>query len=329
MTEIINLDTVNKIFWVPDKVKGFFPKLKNIFWRKKKDKHVINNISFSIKKGEKVGYIGINGSGKSTTIKMLTGVYPTTSGKIKCLGLDPFENRLEYVKDIGVVFGSRELLDYNIAPKYSLDLYATIYNIPKKLAKQRVKRFSKRLKVDHLLDVPVRKLSLGEKVKFNIIASLLHKPKIVFLDEPTIGLDVVAREEMIKFLSEINKKEKTTIFLTTHNMDDIEELCERIIIIDSGEKIFDGPLSKVKKDFADWKRITLSFSQKRNNANFGKKIIKSSDNLLIIKCPNKELDKTISKIINAYEIIDLKIEEPDLKEIIKKIFQNKEVLKCT
>jgi ABC-2 type transport system ATP-binding protein len=263
---VIEVNKINKIFWVPDETKTKWEKIKNIFLRKKKDKHIIKDVSFEIKQGELVGYIGVNGAGKSTTIKMLCGIYPPTSGTITCLGLDPFEKRLKYVKDIGVVFGNRDLLNYDIAPRYSLDLYATIYKIPKKIAEKRYKQFATKLKVLHLLDTPVRKLSLGEKMKFNIIASLMHKPKIVYLDEPTIGLDVVAREEMIKFLREINKSDNTTIILTTHNMDDIEELCKRIIIIDAGTKIYDGPLSEIKEKYADWKRITLVYKEKRNHS---------------------------------------------------------------
>ena len=322
---IIDVENLNKIFWIPDKTNGFWEKVKNIFWRKKKDKHVIKNLSFQIKKGEKVGYIGVNGAGKSTTIKMLTGIYPPTSGTIKCLNKNPFEERLKYVKDIGVVFGQRSLLYYDIAPKYSLELFAAYYEIPKNVAKKRYMTFAKRLKVEHLLEVPVRKLSLGEKMKFNIIASLMHKPKIIFLDEPTIGLDVVAREEMILFLKEINEKYNTTIMLTTHNMDDIEELCERIIIINEGAKIYDGPLQNIKDKYANWKRITITYNKKKQPFKHRLKILEKSDGFLELQCPNKKLETTINKIMNSFAVVDLKIEEPQLKEIIKKISIDKKV----
>jgi ABC-2 type transport system ATP-binding protein len=325
MDNVIEVKNINKKFWVPDKVIGFWPKVKNIVIRKKKDKHIIKNLSFGIKEGEMVGYIGVNGAGKSTTIKMLCGIYPPTDGTITCLGKDPFKKRMKYVGDIGVVFGNRSLLTYDIAPKYSLDLYAAIYKIPKKVAIKRYKQFAKRLKVDKFLDTPVRKLSLGERMKFEIIASLLHKPKIIYLDEPTIGLDLVAREEMIRFLKEVNKNEKTTIILTTHNMDDIEELCERVIIIDDGNKIYDGKLQKVKNKYADWKRITVVYKKSKKPFNYKFEIIEKEEDLLVFKCPNKRLKEVMDKVLESFEIIDLKVEEPMLKEIIKKIYVDKKV----
>lgn len=323
---IIKVNDINKIFWIPEEVKTKWQKFKNIFLRKKKDKQVIKDLSFQIDPGEVVGYIGVNGAGKSTTIKMLCGIFPPTSGTITCLDLDPFKERLKYVKDIGVVFGNKSLLDYDIAPKYSLDLYAAIYDIDDKTAKKRYTAFAKRLKVLDKLNTPVRKLSLGEKMKFNIIASLLHKPKIIYLDEPTIGLDVVAREEMIRFLKDINESENTTIILTTHNMDDIEDLCKRIIIINEGKKIYDGPLKKIKDKYANWKRITLVHNNKKQvkfKHNF--KILEKKDDLLIFKCSNNKLKETISELVNSFDIIDLKIEEPQLKEIVKKIYVEKKV----
>lgn len=326
MNNVIDVKNINKTFWVPDEVKGFWQKAKNIIFRKKKDKQIIKNLSFEIKSGELVGYIGENGAGKSTTIKMLCGIYPPTTGTIRCLGKNPFEQRLVYVKDIGVVFGNRSLLNYDIAPKYSLDLYAAIYKLPDKYAKQRYTEFAKRLKVDHLLNVPVRKLSLGERMKFEIIASLLHKPKIIYLDEPTIGLDLLAREEMINFIKEINERENTTVILTTHNMDDIEELCERIIIIDNGEKIYDGPLQKVKDAYADWKLITLDYIQKYKDFDSKQfEILEREKSYIVFKCPNSKLKETLDLIVDTFEINDLKIEEPNLKEIVKKIYTEKKV----
>ena len=321
----ILIEHVNKTFWIPDKVDGFLPKLKNVFWRKKKDKKAIQDLSFSIKRGELVGYIGENGSGKSTTIKMLVGIYPPTSGKITCLEKDPFEERLKYVKNIGVVFGNRSLLTFDIAPKYSLDLYAAIYDIPAKKAVQIYTKFAKKLKVDHLLDVPVRKLSLGERMKFEIIASLLHKPKIIFLDEPTIGLDLLAREEMILFLKTVNAKYKTTIILTTHNMDDIEELCNRVIIIDDGKKVYDGPIKKVKQAYANWKRISVLYKEKIKPFIHRFPVFEKRKDYLQFKCPNDKLKHTISQVVDCFDIIDIKIEEPQLKEIVKKIYTEKMV----
>ena len=320
---IISLENVNKQFWVPDKPKTFMGKVKNIIVRKKKNKQIIKDLNLEIYKGDIIGYIGENGSGKSTTIKMLTGIYPPTSGKITCLGKDPFNNRVDYVKDIGVVFGNRSLLNIDIAPIYSIELQASIYGLSQETTKRRMMKFAKKLRVENLLHTPVRKLSLGERMKFEIIASLLHKPKIIFLDEPTIGLDVIAREKMIKFLREINKTEKTTIFLTTHNMDDIEEICNRIVIIDNGKKVYEGDLKELKQIYANWKRITIVYKEKANRfCDRGLQVLEKHDNVIIFKAPNDKLEQCLTQITNCFEILDLKIEEPALKEIVKRIYSD-------
>ncbi len=318
---IISLNKVNKIFKVPKEIKGKFNKFKNFFVKAEKEKKVITNMSFEINEGEKIGYIGENGSGKSTTIKMLTGILIPTSGKIKCLNKDPFNERAEYVKDIGVVFGNRSLLDEDIPPKYSLEIQGAIYDLPDKYVKERIEEFAKELDVTHLLNTQVRKLSLGERMRFEIIASLLHKPKIVFLDEPTIGLDLIAREKIIKFLDTINKKYNTTIILTTHNMDDIEELCDRIIMIDEGKKVYDGDLKTLKSKYANWKRITIYYKNKLKNIDLKNlEILEESNNYIILKAPAIRIDLITKELLNTYEVIDLKIEEPNLKEIVKKIY---------
>ncbi len=319
--KIISIQNISKKFNIPIKSKTISEKLKNIFIHKKKEKMIIKDLSFDVYKGDIIGYIGENGAGKSTTIKMLTGIYPPSSGKITCLGKDPFENRLDYVKDIGVVFGNKSLLNQDIAPIHSIELQAAIYGMSDITAKRRINSFAKILKVEKLLKTPVRKLSLGERMKFEIIASLLHKPKVIFLDEPTIGLDVLAREKMIKFLKKINEKEKTTIFLTTHNMDDIEEICNRIIIIDKGKKVYEGNLKELKDIYANWKRITIVYKEKFDKScDRGLEVIEKHDNVIIFKAYNKQLEEYLTKITNCFEIIDLKIEEPTLKEIVKRIY---------
>jgi ABC-2 type transport system ATP-binding protein len=318
---VISLNNVNKIFKVPEEVKGKFNKFKNFLIKKQKDKKVITNMSFEITEGEKIGYIGENGSGKSTTIKMLTGILIPTSGEIKCLGKNPFTERTEYVKDIGVVFGNRSLLNQDIPPRYSLEIQGAIYNLEDKYVKDRINEFAKELDVTHLLNTQVRKLSLGERMRFEIIASLLHNPKIVFLDEPTIGLDLIAREKIIKFLDTINKKYNTTIILTTHNMDDIEELCNRIIMIDEGKKVYDGDLKELKNKYANWKIITIYYKKELKEPNLKNlEIIEKNNNYIILKAPAIRIDLITKELLSTYEVIDLKIEEPNLKEIVKKIY---------
>jgi len=222
-------------------------------FKKKEHKQALDNVSFNIKKGEMVAYIGPNGSGKSTTLKCLTGAMTPTSGSVKCMGYVPWEQRVEYTQHIGVVFGQKSLLWWDLAAEESFKLYRDIYEVPEKQYKERLEYFDELINIKSLLNKQVRKMSFGERMRCELTASLLHKPKILFLDEPTIGMDVLAKEKVRGFLKQINKNEKTTVILTTHDIGDIEALCERIILIDEGKVIYDGKLSKLKKKYLNEK----------------------------------------------------------------------------
>ena len=270
---------------------------------------------------------------KSTTIKLLTSILHQTNGNIKIeidgKKYDPQKNRIDYTKNIGVVFGNRSILPYDIPIKDSFNLFKAIYQIDKKEFDKRLDYLIKMLEVDKFLEQPYRTLSLGEKMRCEIAASFLHKPKIVFLDEPTIGLDVLAKLKIRNFLKEINKKEKTTIILTTHDMGDVEKLCEKIIFIDKGEKIFDGNLIEFKKKFSKKKVVEVFYdkiSQKQKLKNFCKKnlIKKISGNEYIFEIENsKNFNKEILKIISFGKIIDLNIKEKNLEECVLEFFRKK------
>ena len=217
--------------------------IQNLFVRDYKTVSAVDSVNFSIERGEMVGYIGPNGAGKSTSIKMLTGILVPSSGEIRVNGFVPFRQRRQYVKTIGVVFGQRTQLWWDIAVVESFKLLRRIYDVPQRDFDARMERFDEILGIRDYLHTPVRKLSLGERMRCDLAAALLHNPPLLFLDEPTIGLDVVAKDHIRQFLRAINREFQTTVLLTTHDLDDIEELCRRIMIIDHGKVLYDGPLS--------------------------------------------------------------------------------------
>jgi len=329
MGPIIQLKNVSKTFKVPVKPKdqGFFTSLKSIFYRKWEDVQVLKNINLEIDQGEFVGYIGPNGAGKSTTLKILSGILTPSSGEVSVAGYVPYKQRYDYTFHIGVVFGQRSMLDFYIPTIESFKLYRDIYEVDKKDFEERLEFFSKILKIDRLMHIPVRKLSLGERMRCEIAASLLHKPKVVFLDEPTIGLDALAKEEIRNFLAKINKQEKTTIILTTHDMDDIEALCKRIILIDKGKIIHDGSLKEFKKNYINHKTMDFDILQIKDKRKFSAlmkrlELVKHVGSFYSVRIPLNKMGvpEVVEKLLDSVTVIDLSLHEPRLEQIIKKVY---------
>lgn len=266
---IIQAKDVIKTYAQPIRSSGISGALKDLFFRKYNYINAVDTISLEVKKGEFLGYIGPNGAGKSTSIKMLTGILQATSGTVQVLGLDPFKNRKEYTKQIGVVFGQRTQLWWDIAVKESFSLLRRIYQIPEHDFKQRLDELVTLFDIAKLLDTPVRKLSLGERMKCDIIASLLHRPAVLFLDEPTIGLDAVAKDSIREFLKTLHAKGDTTILLTTHDLQEIEELCQRIVVLDHGKIVYDGDLERIKKLAGLSRRLRLEWDSSGLNLALG------------------------------------------------------------
>ena len=257
MEEIIEVTGVKKFYKIAKREKGFFQTLKTLFRREYEIKKAVNDISFSIKKGEIVGFIGPNGAGKSTTIKMLSGILYPDAGKVVVNGYIPWKQRKQYVKNIGVVFGQKSQLNWDLPLIERFELMKYIYRIPQKKYEENLEKFTKLLDMESFINQPVRQLSLGQRMRGDIVAALLHSPEIVFFDEPTIGLDVVAKEKIREFIKYMNQTEATTIIFTTHDMQDIEKVCERLIIIDLGKKIFDGSIEEIKQKYANSKSIEI------------------------------------------------------------------------
>jgi ABC-2 type transport system ATP-binding protein len=301
--------------------------IKDLFSRNYKTVKALQNVNLEIKKGEFVGIIGPNGAGKSTLIKILTGILTPTSGYAKVMGIIPYKKRQENAKNIGVVFGWRTQLWWDLIVKDSYELIKCLYKIPQSKFDKNLRTFSSILNIDDYLKKPVRKLSLGERVRCDLAASLLYEPPILFLDEPTIGLDVVAKQQIRDFLTKINKKKNVTIIITTHDMGDIEELCERIVIIDKGKKIYDGSIRDIKKKFGAERVLVIDFEKpiKKNELKLkGVKISEIDGNkvFLRVNVGKVSLSETVRKILSKWTIHDMTIEEPDIEGIIRRIYRD-------
>lgn len=316
----IEVKNISKTFKVPIK-QGI---LKDFFNRKYRYIKAIDNISFSIKKGEIVGYIGPNGAGKSTTIKILSGILHPDSGKVVIDKKVPYEERIKYVKEIGVVFGQRSQLWWDVPAIDSFNLLKEIYKLDDNVFKETLNELIEILSLKDIINIPVRQLSLGSRMKLEIAASLIHKPKILFLDEPTIGLDAISKKDVREFIKKINKKNNITIILTTHDMNDIEALAKRIILIGKGKKLYDGTLNKLKKDYGYIRTISVKTKDK---INIKKNYIvsqKKNDDTIEFKIDTRkiELNKFINNLTNNISIIDLEIDDNNMDDIVVKLYED-------
>ena len=320
----IVVDGISKTFKVSKRSSGLRSALKSFFKRNYEYVDAVKDISFSIEKGEIVGYIGPNGAGKSTTIKMLSGILLPTAGNIKVNGFNPFKDRKKYVSNIGVVFGQRSQLAWDIPAEDTFDLLRDIYKLDDKKYQKNKEELVKLLNIEEIIKKPVRTLSLGERMRCEICASLLHEPKILFLDEPTIGLDAVSKKIVRDFILKINKEKKVTVILTTHDMMDIDTLAKRIILIGKGKILYDGSLKKLKTEYGSYKNITVktddTIKEIKLKGIISKKKIDGGYNLII----DSNL-VTVSKVVNylsKYYITDLDIDNEQIDDIILKLYED-------
>lgn len=325
---LIHVHDLCKHFRTFRRREGLWGSIQNLFVRQYKTVAAVDRVSFSIEQGESVGYIGPNGAGKSTTIKMLTGILVPTSGEIRINGFVPHRQRRAYVKTIGVVFGQRTQLWWDIAVIESFKLLRRIYDVSQRDFDQRMERFNEVLNISDYLYTPVRKLSLGERMRCDLAAALLHNPPLLFLDEPTIGLDVVAKDRIRRFLHDVNRDFRTTILLTTHDLDDIEELCRRIMIIDHGRVLYDGQLDRLKEQLLQIKQIKFvlkDLAQAADVAGFardGLDVVRVDDLTFRIRFNRHRIATSdlIRQILSAVDVRDLLIEDEPIEEIIKRIY---------
>ena len=321
---IIQVENLTKVFRLPCKEPGLGGAVKALFYPRFDDKIAVDGISFAVEPGEVVGYIGVNGAGKSTTIKMLTGILVPTAGQARVLGRDPHRQRVSNARDIGVVFGQRTQLWWDLAFIESLNLVAKIYEVEPARYKIMLDRFTDLLELGELLPVPIRNMSLGQKMRAELAATLIHEPRIVYLDEPTIGLDLIVKERIRDFIKQQNRDRCTTVILTTHDLGDIEELCQRVIIIDAGKLIYDGPLSTIKERFGTYREITFDTASEVQAVDLpaGAETVRVEPRKFTLR-----FDRTVATasqvaavIMNQIEVKDFSLAEPDLASIIKQIY---------
>jgi ABC-2 type transport system ATP-binding protein len=299
---------------------------KNLFFPSSKEIVAVNDISFSVKSGERIAFIGPNGAGKSTTIKMLTGILFPTSGQVNILGLDPTKDRKRLAYQIGTVFGQRSQLLPNLPLTDSLEFFGVMYDMPEKEIKERIAELVEIFDLKSFITQPVRKLSLGQRMRAEVAASLIHRPKIILLDEPTIGLDVVAKKTLRDLLLKINKEENTTIFLTSHDVGDIETLCDRTIIINYGIVIKDLPTEDLSKSFVYEKYIDLVAQNKFNTFPALPEGIsylsKDKNKITVVVDVNKiNVQESLKKMLGLFQVEDIDVYNADLETIIRHIYE--------
>lgn len=321
---VIEIKDLSKKFKVKLKDKGLKGSIKSIFKPKYKEIKAVNNINLNIEKGEMVAFIGPNGAGKSTTIKMLTGILYPDEGSIKVMDIDPIKNRKKLAYEIGTVFGQKEQLWTHLTPYDNFKFFGAIYDLPDYRVEKKIKELKELFELGDFIDTPVRNLSLGQRIRCEIVASLIHEPKILFLDEPTIGLDPVVKENIRSLIKRMNKEYKTTVFLTSHDVLDIEKLCKRVIIINHGEVVMDDTMENLKYNYLNKKIVDVKTKEKINLADEdGITILKDKGyNLKIEVDLTKRTIADALDLINANNVIDININNVPLEEIISDIYKN-------
>jgi ABC-2 type transport system ATP-binding protein len=328
---IIHVLNLCKVFRVLKRRPGFLGGLRTLFSTDYEEVRAVHDVSFEIAPGELVGYIGPNGAGKSTTIKILTGILYPSSGDVSVAGLTPHRERARNGKQIGVIFGQRSQLLWDIPPRDSFDLMRRMYAVPPDRYRANLKLFTELLDLGELLDRPVRLLSLGQRMRCELVASLLHDPRVVYLDEPTIGLDVVAKDRIREFIQHLNQQRGVTIMLTTHDIADIEKLCKRVLIIDKGQLIYDGSLSAIKQQYGRRRRVIFATTDGATPAGLETELAALGDGIQVApgdegkvivsfdphSVPVSALTRTI---VNHHVVTDLSVEEADLEGIIRQIY---------
>ena len=317
---VIEVKDLSRHFKVAQRSGSF---LAHLFNRKYRMIHAVEGINFSVAKGELVGFIGPNGAGKSTTIKMMTGILVPSSGEIRVLGNVPYQKRKVNASKIGVVFGQRSQLWWDLPVYDTFLLLKKIYKIPNETFEHNMEVFKERLGLESFYKQPVRQLSLGQRMRADIAASLLHNPDIIFLDEPTIGLDVVVKKQIREFIKEINRQRKVTVILTTHDMRDIEEICDRIVMIDKGKVVMDMPVGDVRGKLGGTSSLIVDFERSPETFDIPNVLVTDRQDLrwtFTFSSRDLTAGQVISKIASQHNVLDITIKEPEIEDIIREIY---------
>lgn len=325
MAPIISVHNLTRTFAIYKKEAGFSGALKSFFHREYTNSTAVDRISFNIDSGELIGFIGPNGAGKTTTLKMLSGLLYPTSGEVSVLGFTPFDRNAKFLKQISLVMGQKNQLWWDLPAIDTFHLNKEIYEVSDEQFKRVSSELISMLGVEDVLKVPVRKLSLGQRMKMELIAALIHQPKVLFLDEPTIGLDVVAQEHMRDFVKEYNEKFGATIILTSHYMEDVKKLCKRVIVIDHGKLLFDGQLTDLVKKHTKNKLITLRLEKA-----IDENVLKAYGKLehvdfpsVTISVPRSQTKELAARMLSELPVEDIDVSEPKIEEVIREVFSEK------
>ncbi len=323
MPPVITISQLAKHYQVPEREGGLKAAITSLFNRKYKTVKAVDGISFNIEPGEVVGFLGPNGAGKTTTLKMLSGLLHPTSGEVSVLGYEPRHRSHDYLRQITLVMGNRNQLTWDLPALDSFDLQRAVYGIPVDQFKKTRDEFIELLDLKELVTKPVRNLSLGERMKMEFVAALLHKPKVLFLDEPTLGLDVTMQRRIRTFVAEYNKRYNATVLLTSHYMADVEALCKRVIVIHHGHILFDGELSNLVKQFSSYK--TLSFTLPNPEVDLSKygEVVSKDDGRVTLRVPKTQTSQMTAKLLSDFQVDDLTVEDAPIDDVIDQVFSQK------
>ena len=322
---VILAEDLTRVFVSHQRKPGIAGAAISLFSRQKKEVLAADRVNVKVEAGELVGFLGPNGAGKTTTLKMLSGILFPTSGRAEVLGFTPWERRNGFKRQFSLVMGQKNQLWWDLPAEESFLLLKELYEIPTPDYRQRVKTMTELLEIDHLLGQQVRKLSLGERMKCELVAALLHRPRVVFLDEPTIGLDVVSQKRIREFISMTNRQEGSTIILTSHYMDDVRALCDRVVIIDHGRVIFDDSLGRLVAQFTDTKQLRLTFHSPVAAGDlepFGR-VTEREDLSAALEIKRDEAPRVAAALLARLPVMDIEITDPDIQDVIRDIFQRK------
>jgi ABC-2 type transport system ATP-binding protein len=320
---IIQTRGLRKTFRSVRRGDGLAGAIGALFSREYDETVAVDDVTISVEEGELVGYIGPNGAGKSTTIKMLTGILVPTSGSIEVAGIVPHEQRQQNARNIGVVFGQRSQLYWDLPLRESFELLRAIYKVPRERYRRNLDHFVEILDLDRFMATPVRQLSLGERMRGDFAAALLHDPRIVYLDEPTIGLDVVAKEAIRTFIAETNRRTGTTVILTTHDLADVERLCRRLVLIDNGTVIYDGSLDRLRDEYGTHRTLIVHLAEPQPEFSVPGVDVESTEPLTVrLRFDRRALtaEALIRRVTERYAITDVAIVEPEIEDIVRRIY---------
>ncbi|MBM3209101.1 ATP-binding cassette domain-containing protein [Candidatus Shapirobacteria bacterium] len=324
---VIEVKSLKKFYQVHKKEPGLIGSLKSLVARKYEDVKAVDNISFEIEEGELVGFIGPNGAGKTTTLKCLSGLLYPTAGVVSVLDFNPWDRKAAFLKQISLVMGQKNQLWWDLPAMETFILNKEIYEVPETQFEETLGELVKLLEVEDVLKIQVRKLSLGQRMKCELIAALLHSPKVLFLDEPTIGLDVVMQKKIRDFIKEYNRRKKSTIILTSHYMGDVKELCQRVIIIDKGKIVFDGQLSEIVEKYADHKVLSVVFGKEIDPKKLSEigEVKEYSFPKAVISVRREAVSVAAAELLQHFPVADLNVEEVPIEDIIREVFSGKDL----